>query len=410
MEQISRSARITPDLSRTLSAALRDLSVVPQFDTSVFMEGLQNLSRSGQFNHLVHDALAPTLQALSDASDFGESNEKSGHSSSFTSPSDYFAKDEVVVNSVDELNKKIATLIEKVPDLELVWRGQRDAEWGIHSSLWRKLLDENGVQPARKEPKSKQPFPTEDQLIEAEANILKSARVRWRFDGMSALETFARLQHFGGPTRLIDVTFNPFVATWFAVESSDEDERDARLFAFATSPTLKAGTTPSIPSRIELDAEWGGRMPAWHSWSDDEARQSVDWGTGANRRLWVPPAYDPRIPAQNAAFLIDGTPLARRNLSPYFNGHSKDGEKVYWSRDDLLESSSIYAKTFNPERKPRPNKHNLAPTFSFRIPAKAKPTIREFLETRMGFTNAHIYPDIAALAQHLSKSPLARLG
>ena len=51
-----------------------------------------------------------------------------------------------------------------------------------------------------------QPFPTEEQLIAAEQEILKAARTDWRFDGMPALETFARLQHEGGLTRLLDVS------------------------------------------------------------------------------------------------------------------------------------------------------------------------------------------------------------
>lgn len=411
LEGIARSARFTPDLSRALDAHFAKLALGPQFNQKILFERFERLAGTPQLLESIRRNFTPRLTALTNSQEYGEPDKKSltGYSQSFGSPSDYFAKDEVAISSIGDLNTAISKLIEKAPQLRLVWRGQRDAGWGIHSSLWRRLRAQNGVKSPNEHPTGRQPFPSEEQLISAERKILHIARTQWRFDGVSALETFARIQHFGGPTRLIDVTFNPFIAAWFAVESASDDNADARLFAFATSPVLKAGTQPSIPSHIELDLEWGGRDPAWHAWTDDDARQSVDWGTGANRRLWTPPAYDPRIPAQNAAFLLDGTPIPRRNLSPYFHGKANGGEKNYWSRDDLLESSSIYAKTFSPTRKPRANRHNLAPTFTFRIEAGSKVKIREFLESRMGFTTSHIYPDTYALAQHVANMPLPAL-
>jgi hypothetical protein len=68
----------------------------------------------------------------------------------------------------------------------------------------------------------------------------------------------------------------------------------------------------------------------------------------------------------------------------------------------------MFVKTAKPTRKPSYNAKNLAPTFSFRITTAAKRPIRDFLETRFGFTKSYIYPDVAALAQHLNSLPLGK--
>jgi hypothetical protein len=60
----------------------------------------------------------------------------------------------------------------------------------------------------------------------------------------------------------LDVTANPLVALWFAVEESPNDENaDARLFAFIVHPT-----------EIQLNENWGGRRLHWADLRTDAAR------------------------------------------------------------------------------------------------------------------------------------------
>lgn len=360
-----------------------------------------------RFQEMLNESLGSRRLSLTRAADFRNPDPpRTAYSASMTSPDAYFAADEEVIESMSELNARITGLVEKTSDLPLVWRGVRNAEWAIHSSLFRRLCAVNGVVPPERKPKKDQPYPDEDQMVRAEQETLRIARADWRFDGMSALETFARIQHAGGPTRLLDVTKNPYIAAWFAVEQHDQtDAKDARLIAFATQPVSKPDKPSPLDSRVELDAEWGDRMPPWHSWTTPAARQGVDWGTGARRRLWVPPAYDPRIAAQNAAFLIDGVPITSAKTASYFRINAGN----YWTRADLLAASSIYAKTAKPTRKPRYNAPNLAPTFTFRIAASVKGEIREFLESRFGYTRSYVYPDVTELARYLATLPLAEL-
>ena len=116
-------------------------------------------------------------------------------------------------------------------------------------------------------------------------------------------ETMAHLQHFGGPTRLLDVTVNPLIALWFAVESrKDDDGTDARLLAFVAS------------SPVHLNRNWHGYHLHWHELDSRSKRVRAKWGTGLGRRLWMPPAFNSRISSQNAGFLIDGVVVIPTHL------------------------------------------------------------------------------------------------
>jgi hypothetical protein len=76
---------------------------------------------------------------------------------------------------------------------------------------------------------------------------------------LSVMAQLALLQHYGAPTRLIDVTFNPWIGLWFAVEQKWKDglpqpDKDVRLIAIdvtrkiviakggVTKKTLRVGT------------------------------------------------------------------------------------------------------------------------------------------------------------------------
>ena len=120
-----------------------------------------------------------------------------------------------------------------------VWRGHVDASWPLHSSLYRRVMWTNGVTNA---PPDEATFAIEEATILAEVH-------KWGLHTggqgrLSAMSQLAVLQHYGAPTRLIDVTFNPLIGLWFAVEEQWEngsvknEERDGRLFAIDVSDRL----------------------------------------------------------------------------------------------------------------------------------------------------------------------------
>jgi hypothetical protein len=220
---------------------------------------------------------------------------------------------------------------------------------------------------------------------------------------MTGLELLARLQHHGGPTRLLDVTRSPLIGAWFAVEPNPEfDDQDARLFAIATRPVLRVDD-PAPAGLLDDEVLTQERLPFWLSYAGNDQRQRADWGTGVRRRLWIPPAYDPRISAQNAGFLLEGVALPSEKVLRYFKRSADKGDESTWGWPDVVAASSFYAMPSDPSRRARYNAARLAPVFSFRILRKARSEISRVLVERFGYTPGSLYPDIDGLSQHLRR-------
>lgn len=276
-----------------------------------------------------------------------------------------------------DLRQRIDDITSLYGQNELFWRGVQNADWGLESSLYRRLkLSKTDV--------------TEPDLIKAEIEILKQARRDWRFDQLDAIEIFAHIQHYGGPTRLLDVSSNPLIASWFAVEDRRGldgnvlPEQDARVFCFVS----KSETSLS---------NLKGDIPPWHLWTSTDLRKSNDWGTGRNRRFWRPPAYNERISAQNAAFLLDGVYFGYPGSNTFTKAPGDIQNR--WKADEIRSVSSIPIK-LNDSTK-RIQRNDSAPVFNFVIDKSAQTEIRKMLESNYGYSKASIYGDLYGLAQHV---------
>ncbi len=110
------------------------------------------------------------------------------------------------------------------PELN-VYRGQSNSKWKLRSSATRYLSgtrDDSSLQPIV--------------FISYHKDILMKAR-REGFgieygQELFDLQLLAELQHFGAPTGLLDFTWNPLVAMWFA---SRDDSEDGKLFSINTN-------------------------------------------------------------------------------------------------------------------------------------------------------------------------------
>lgn len=282
---------------------------------------------------------------------------------------EFFGPWEETVESWADLEQKIDSIVKVAKEHRdvIVWRGHRNASYSLSSTLYRERFDRLGR------------APSEQDVVKAEKKILEKARNTWRFDNLSALELFAHVQHYEGVSRLLDVTFNPLIAAWFAVEIDNDD--DARIIAIDASGDR----------RIHLTDEWAGRGLPWET-SD----RIPDWCTG-RPFLWRPPGYNRRIAAQNAAFLVGGVPnTTNKHTSEYRKtpGVPKEGS---WSIAETREFESVKLPLQQIGRELR-NKTRF--TFSLRIEASAKEEIRYMLETRYGFSSGSIYPDFFGLAKY----------
>lgn len=259
----------------------------------------------------------------------------------------------------------------------LVWRGVSDARWGLFSSLYRRLK------------MTKSTVEERDMLAE-EHLIITRARREWRLDQMSSLEILAHIQHYGGPTRLLDVTSNPLIASWFAVEemwSTDGEpqrEVDSRVFCFY------------VGEWIGLQGDWAGQELPWRDWQTTQAKVQNGWGTGLTRRVWRPPAYNSRISAQNGAFLIDGVPFGYSGSNTFYKKPGSGGDR--WRIGEVRDASSIPIKLNDATRAKQLD--SSSPAFSFKIAKAARKEIRARLEQNYGYSAASLYSDLFGLAQY----------
>lgn len=291
----------------------------------------------------------------------------------------FFDECSVEITDLRSFLKAFAVIQEKHHQHRLVWRGQQDATWAVHSSLYRKLESST--------------FPTEDCLVDAEKREILQAR-SWGQKAESALKFFADLQHYGAPTRFLDATVDPEIAAWFAVESHPElDDRDGRILAWGRNVRLGAHRV-SEPSD-ELNEE--EVSPFWHSWTDDEERGRVDWGTGSRTWSWFPPALSDRMRAQRAGFLIEAGPIVTPKVATVIS----DSISQDWRTSEITRATSIIGLPSRHDVLSKPNDANLVPMFSLRVTAQAKPLVRGYLESK-GLKFSTVYPDLGGLVNYLN--------
>ncbi|MDC9821993.1 FRG domain-containing protein [Pectobacterium polonicum] len=103
----------------------------------------------------------------------------------------------------------------------VAFRGQKFSEWSVEPKIFR---DDVGL------------YEKEDDSIREIISIHPS---EFESDN-SMFDKLVRAQHFGLPTRLLDVTINPLVALWFATEEkTNENENDGAVFAFYVPESRK---------------------------------------------------------------------------------------------------------------------------------------------------------------------------
>ncbi len=123
---------------------------------------------------------------------------------------------EITVNSILEYIGVVLQLHQTSPNDEFVFRGQADCNWPILPAIGRTINNDAS-------------------LLQVEENLIELARYKIPivFDRtMTPIDRLALLQHYGMPTRLLDVTSNPLVALYFACKREKEPNTDAEVIVF----------------------------------------------------------------------------------------------------------------------------------------------------------------------------------
>lgn len=307
-------------------------------------------------------------------------------------PEDFWKPNESVVETYDELFEIIHKVFQKWSTKKrmFAWRGQIDSSWPLYSSLYRRL---NWTL-------TKTECPDERDLYRREGQVLAELH-RWGLHmstdvgRLSILNQLAALQHYGAPTRLIDVTFNPWIGAWFAVEEKRDngkvihEDKDARLFAIDVTDRLINENDEYRIWEDELKRTW----PNPEKSSDDKNPYYL-WCSKV--MAWKPPRFDSRIAAQNGGFVLGGVPLTK---SPHGqNQWPKGGSSGMWKIDEVRTATSIALRPHKLE--PIRGGVSQNAVYTIRIKAKAKKQIRNILERLYGYNHSTIYPDFTGFASN----------
>ncbi len=259
------------------------------------------------------------------------------------------------------------------------WRGLPNINFEVRSSLHRAIADISDDV-------------SERTIRDKEDEIIKEAR-KWGL-GISGghyvddLQLLADLQHFGVPTRLIDITSNPMTALWFATEKVARSPGDARnasgILVAMNLPWYREDEDGDFPRTVFNTAT---TPPV--TWDDFDGGLS----SNRNRALKLKSPFivsssmpNPRLRAQEGYFISSrlpedsSGPLGDLSLS--------------WEVGDEEDLRLLLT-----EDKERGFPKKL-PFIAVRIPSKTKDQIRNYLKLTYSRTARRLFPDYSGFASY----------
>jgi hypothetical protein len=169
--------------------------------------------------------------------------------------------------------------ITKPPYSNWAFRGERDERWPLYSSVSRYLQNFNVARPA---------WPEQEERI---LRIFKRKAHQFLDKPPAVDDDFhwlALMQHHGAPTRLIDFTWSPYVAAFFALERTLGDG-----VVWALNPARIDSSRAPQPAR--MDPRIGGNFHRYFL-------------KGNHRFIWMgePYSMNRRLIAQSGTFAVPG--------------------------------------------------------------------------------------------------------
>ena len=148
-----------------------------------------------------------------------------------------------------------------------LYRGQEDEEWPVTCSALRRLESN------QEDPRDELFYQYRDYMLK----IVDEVQLEYPsiYRSLSPLECLAHLQHNGVATGLIDFTFNPLVALWFACDYQKENTA-GKVFILENRPEQIEEIRTTQDLRKELEDFFDVTEEKWHLWSPTLDSQVVD--------------------------------------------------------------------------------------------------------------------------------------
>lgn len=157
------------------------------------------------------------------------------------------------------------------------FRGQENASWKLHSSAVRRLVrDTDGI--ALDTPRFRRVYASYHRY-----ELIEPARTAG-FDieegrTISDLQLLAKLQHFGAATGLMDFTWNPLVALWFACAAGEKGDEAGKVFVIDLNDPMRWRRVPSgddVQSTEDIFLQYDDDMPFyWEPIARSEASARI---------------------------------------------------------------------------------------------------------------------------------------
>ena len=180
-------------------------------------------------------------------------------------------------NLPNTIDKYLVQIREAAAPLGIyAYRGQGKAEWKLHSAATRLLVREYGDSITSDETEFRKLY-----VDYHRETLIGSARTRG-FGveigrHLNDWELLAKLQHFGAPTGLLDFSWSPLVALWFACE---EPDNDGELFMVDTGDPLYAAQLQTDTEHHDLASVLSGtqisqQMSYWEPSASGDASARI---------------------------------------------------------------------------------------------------------------------------------------
>ena len=187
-----------------------------------------------------------------------------------------------ISNLADYINE-----INTITDSEksYLYRGQENQEWQVNSSAYRRL--EISVSPSERASVSGQASvaeynrlsdvlrsPHRDYLLQ----IVNEIQLKYpsTYRDLHPLECMAHLQHNRVATGLIDFTFNPLVALWFACNKENDEDTNGKVIVLEND----SRKIEEIKTMEELERDLGAFFDVdrnqWYLWAPTLDSRKVD--------------------------------------------------------------------------------------------------------------------------------------